>query len=132
MKNGTPKGFDSAREKAEEFAKDKETAGHLLDEAVRKANRNKRVLEEIWADLQALFRMIRAWLNGYYRTPPWQSVIFAIACVVYFVNPFDIVPDFIPGAGFIDDATVLGFVIRSIKQDIVQFLEWEAKQEKTR
>lgn len=129
MQEDKPKGFDSARQKAEEFARDKETAGYLLDEAAKKAERNKRVLDEIWADLQALLRMIRAWLDGRYRTMPWQSVVFAIACVVYFVNPFDIIPDFIPGAGFLDDATVLGFVIKSIKQDIEQFLSWEKTQD---
>lgn len=123
-----PKGFDRAQNTAEEFLKDKEKTGYLLDEAIKKAARNDTALESVWADLQAVFRLVKAWIHGEYKEIPWQTLIFALAGVVYFVNPFDIVPDFIPGAGFLDDATVIGFVIRSIKKDIKLFLSWENSQ----
>lgn len=129
--NGKPQGFESAQSKAEEFARDKEKTGYLLDEAVEKAQRHKAALAKIWKDLQALFRMVKAWVRGGYDRAPWRSIIFAIAGIIYFVNPFDIIPDFLPTAGFLDDATVIGFVIKSIKTDIDQFLEWEAAQELT-
>ena len=125
QKPDTPEGFQSARKLAEEFAHDKNKAAHLLDEAVSKAERNRTVLDKIWQDLQALFRLLKAWRAGHYPHVPWQTVVFAIAGVVYFVNPFDIVPDFLPGAGYLDDATVVGFVIKSIRQDIENFLAWE-------
>lgn len=124
-----PQGFENAESKAQEFAKDKEKTGHLLDEALRKAERNKSVLENIWEDLQALIRLSKAWLKGNYIQTPWQTIVFAIAGIIYFVNPFDIVPDFIPGAGYLDDATVIGFVIKSVKRDIEQFLLWEQTQD---
>ncbi len=117
--------FNSAKHKAEEFAKDKEKAGYLLEEAAAKADRNRTVLEDVWKDLQTLFRLLSAWKNGDYDILPLQSIIFALASVVYFVNPFDIIPDFLPLGGYLDDATVLSFVLKSIKSDINQFLEWE-------
>ena len=126
-----PKGFATARKKAEEFLKDKETAGHLLDEAVEKARRHKSTLENIWEDLQTLIRLGKAWKNGEYKDVPWQTIVFAIAGIIYFVNPFDIVPDFIPGAGFLDDATVIGFVIKSLQHELEKFLAWESVQQTT-
>ena len=123
-----PEGFENAQDKAQEFFKDKEKTGHLLDEALRKAERNKNVLENIWVDLQALLRLTKAWLKNEYTQIPWQTIVFAIAGIIYFVNPFDIVPDFIPGAGYLDDATVIGFVIKSIRREIKQFLDWEKAQ----
>lgn len=119
------KEFNNAKDKAEEFAKDKEKAGYLLEEAAAKAERNRTVLEDVWSDLQTLFRLLKAWKNGDYVTLPLQSIVFALASVVYFVNPFDIIPDFLPLGGYLDDATVLSFVLKSIKNDINQFLEWE-------
>lgn len=124
-KDNQPKGFRQAKQKAEELLIDQETAGYLLTEAEEKAQRNKSVLENIWEDLQSLIRLGRAWKAGTYREIPWQSIVFAIAGVIYFVNPFDLVPDFIPGAGYLDDATVIGFVVKSLKQDILRFLQWE-------
>ncbi len=126
-----PEGFENAQNKAQEFVKDKEKIGHLLDEALRKAERNKNVLENIWVDLQALMRLTKAWLKNEYTQIPWQTIVFAIAGIIYFVNPFDIVPDFIPGAGYLDDATVIGFVIKSIRREIKQFLDWEKAQSST-
>ncbi|MFQ5709353.1 MAG: YkvA family protein [bacterium] len=123
--NQEPEGFESAQNTAEAFAKDKEKTGYLLREAAEKAERNRNVLESIWDDLQALFRLVKAWVSGEYKYVPWQTIVFAIAGVVYFVNPFDFVPDFLPGAGYLDDATVVGFVLKSIKNDIEQFLAWE-------
>jgi len=123
-----PEGFENAQNKAEEFAKDKQKTDYLLNEALKKAERNKNVLENIWTDLQALIRLTRAWLKSEYTQTPWQTIVFAIAGIIYFVNPFDIVPDFIPGAGYLDDATVIGFVIKSIRREIKQFLDWEKAQ----
>ena len=123
-----PEVFENAQNKAEEFAKDKQKTDYLLNEALKKAERNKNVLENIWTDLQALIRLIKAWLKSEYTQTPWQTIVFAIAGIIYFVNPFDIVPDFIPGAGYLDDATVIGFVIKSIRREIKQFLDWEKAQ----
>lgn len=120
-----PKGFSKAADTAREFARDPEKTGYLLDEAVEKAARNRTLIDSIWDDLQALIRLVRAWLRGEYSVAPWQTIVFAIAGIVYFVNPFDLMPDFIPGGGYLDDATILGFVLKSIKNDIAQFLEWE-------
>ncbi|MFQ5637966.1 MAG: YkvA family protein [bacterium] len=120
-----PAGFDSAQHTAEEYAHDREKASYLLEEAEKKAERHKRVLEKVWTDLQSLIRMAKAWIRGEYKEMPWQTIIFAMAGIIYFVNPFDIVPDFLPSVGFLDDATVIGFVLKSIKQDIEEFLHWE-------
>jgi len=120
-----PEGFKSAQGTAEEFAKDREKTGHLLEEAIAKAGRNRKVLEKVWENLQALMRLVKAWVNGSYTEVPWKTIIYAIAAIVYFVNPFDVMPDFIPGAGFLDDAGIIAFVVNSIKNHIELFKEWE-------
>ena len=120
-----PERFNEAKRAAEEYARDKTKTAYLLEEAVQKAERHKKTLQGIWHDLQALFRLVRAWVRGEYREMPWRTIVFAIAGVIYFVNPFDLVPDFLPSMGFLDDATVVGFVLKSIKADIDDFLAWE-------
>ncbi len=97
----------------------------LLRNAVSKADKNKSLLKKVWSDLMTLFRLIRAYISGEYRDVPWQTIVFALAAVIYFVNPLDLIPDAIPFFGFIDDSSVIGFVIYSISGDLKRFLEWE-------
>jgi len=120
-----PDGFDDAEASASEYVKDKEKTEHLLTEAVRKADREKGVLEKIWLDLQVLFRLIRAWMTGAYTQVSLKTILIAIAAIIYFVNPFDIISDFLPGIGYLDDVTVIAFAVRSIKKELDEFLEWE-------
>ncbi len=123
-----PPGFDSAKKRAESLASDKTRVSSLLASAVFKAGKNRRSLKKIWNDLSTLIRLIRAWVSGTYRNVPWQTIVLAIAAVVYFVNPFDLISDFIPFIGYLDDATVVAFVAASITNDLAKFNEWEHTQ----
>ena len=48
-----------------------------------------------------------------------------VASLIYFVSPIDLIPDFILGLGFIDDATVLAWTIRACAADLAAFIAWE-------
>jgi uncharacterized membrane protein YkvA (DUF1232 family) len=120
-----PPGLDDATATAETFAQDKTTAKYLLDAARRKAQENRATLKKSWEDLSTLLRLVNAWVDGAYSQVPWKTVVSAIAALIYFVNPFDVVPDFIPFSGFVDDATVIGFVLTTIQSEIDKFRQWE-------
>ena len=45
------------------------------------------------------------------RVPPRYKVL-GLAALLYLLNPFDVIPDFLPGVGYLDDAAALaGFVV---------------------
>jgi uncharacterized membrane protein YkvA (DUF1232 family) len=111
---------------AKEYAANPEKAQYLVSSARKKAQRNKNALVKIWDELMALFRLIGAWAKGKYR-PPWRTVILAIVAIIYFVNPFDLVPDFIPVFGYVDDVGVVGAILALIRGDVNHFMEWEEK-----
>lgn len=110
---------------AKDYASDKNKTAHLIDEALEKAKKNKGMLSEIWDDLMALIRLVKAWVQGKYKDVPWETIIWAIVAIIYFVNPFDLIPDFIPFIGYLDDALVIAWVVRSIKKDLDDFKDWE-------
>jgi uncharacterized membrane protein YkvA (DUF1232 family) len=113
------------KKSAEEYASDKKKTAHLLDEAPKKSGRHKGVLAKCWDDLTTLIRLVRAYIDGKYRSVPCETIIWAIAAIIYFVNPFDLIPDFIPGIGYLDDAVVVALVVASIRNDIEHFRDWE-------
>ena len=72
-------------------------------------------------DLVTVLELLRAWMKGEYGEVPWSTLILGTGAVIYFVNPFDAIPDILPAAGLLDDASVLGFVLAAAKNDIEKF-----------
>ena len=71
-------------------------------------------------------RMIRAYQSGDYQRTPWKSLLLITAGIIYFVSPLDLIPDFIPVLGFMDDITVLLWILNSVGKDVEKYEEWEA------
>lgn len=86
--------------------------------------KKKGPLEEIWDNIQLLFGMVKDWISGEYKEIPVGSIVVIIMGLLYFVSPVDIIPDFIPG-GLVDDALVLGLVIKQVKSDIEKYKAWK-------
>ena len=58
-----------------------------------------------------------------------------LGALVYFCDPEDIIPDHIPGLGFLDDAIYVELVIRELKAEIEsyeEFCEFRAAEEERR
>jgi uncharacterized membrane protein YkvA (DUF1232 family) len=77
-----------------------------------------------WESLQIFLRLLRAHLSGKFRTPA-DSILTVIAVVIYFVSPFDLIPDSVPVLGLIDDATVVMSVAKANLTLISSFRTWE-------
>ena len=76
-------------------------------------------------ELKTLLRLIRAYATGQYRDVPLQSMVLIVAAVVYVVSPLDLIPDFIPAVGGLDDLTVLTFALKVVREELDEFLAWE-------
>ena len=127
MSTQPPRGFAQAQSQAESAARDKNKTKQLLRDALNKAFQNRNQLKSVWEDLMAVCRMLKAWSKGDYQSVPWKTIVLSLATIIYFLNPFDVAPDFIPGVGYLDDAVVLGFVVNSIKKELEKFLRWESE-----
>ena len=122
--------FREATSKAEAYAKNPQRLRQLFDEALKKSQRIPRgPFAETWAYLLAMLRLIRAYQIGRYREMPWQSLIVVIIAIIYFVSPIDVIPDWVPVLGLIDDAFLVGLMLKSVKDDLDAFMEWETSQE---
>lgn len=125
---------EKTRNKAEEYARDPGKSGRLLADALKKADaqdHSQGPLADVWQNLTALFRLLQAYSRREYTDIPWGSIVMVVIAIIYFVSPIDLVPDFLPVAGYVDDATVIAFVIRQIKGDLDKFTAWEAGQKQS-
>ncbi|MFT7526794.1 MAG: uncharacterized membrane protein YkvA (DUF1232 family) [Arenicella sp.] len=85
-------------------------------------------LAGVFDSITASFRLIKAYAAGEYRQISLESMALIVASIIYFVMPFDAVPDFILGLGLLDDAALLAWTFRSVAQDIEAFIGWEKDQ----
>lgn len=118
-------GYKKYESKAREYFNDKEKVKDLFNEATQKAETNKDALDEIIEKLQLLLEVLQAWYKGTYKEIPKKSIIMIIASIIYFVSPVDLIPDFIVGAGYVDDAAVIAFAIKQIAEDLEKFKLWK-------
>lgn len=84
-----------------------------------------RMIGRLWSDLPLLARLLRAWKNGSYPGLSLRTLASLAAALLYVVSPIDLVPDFIPGIGMIDDVVVLALLLQSLAQDLAVFRAWE-------
>jgi uncharacterized membrane protein YkvA (DUF1232 family) len=124
---------DRTKTRAEDYLRSPEKAKRLLSEAIEKAHSkeaHKGPLRDVWNKLTAIFRLFRAYINREYTDIPWVSIVLIVVAILYFVSAFDLILDFIPGIGFIDDAAVIAFVLSQVSADLDKFMAWEANQKK--
>jgi uncharacterized membrane protein YkvA (DUF1232 family) len=119
--------YERAKSKASEYANDPEKLKGLIGDATKKAESNKGPLKEVWDTLMAFFRLLHAYSQGHYREVPTLSLIMIIVSIIYFLSPVDLIPDFIPVAGYLDDAALLGWTMKTVKSDIDNFMSWEQR-----
>ncbi len=54
---------------------------------------------------------------------PWTVKASVVGLAAYIASPFDLIPDWIPGAGYVDDALlfgiVLNYVFAAIPEDVL-------------
>jgi len=120
--------LDKAKEKASTIAGDKEKVDELLSATREKLSNLKfenSKISKLGHTLRTMIRLVQAYINGSYREIPWKSLLALIGGLVYFMMPVDLVPDFIPFTGLLDDFTVIMFISGALRQDIQDFLDWE-------
>ena len=101
----------------------------VYNDSTNKASENKdKMGSGLWSDVKTLQSMLKAILNKTYKVPK-KTALYVIAGLLYFVNPFDLVPDFVLGLGYLDDAAVLAFVIKKLKKEIDKFKELNSFQD---
>jgi uncharacterized membrane protein YkvA (DUF1232 family) len=116
--------FELATIRAESYVGHEEKLRCLLEKAIRKSEKCYEFLLAPWKSLQIFLRLLRAHLAGKFRAPA-DSIVMVIAAVIYFVSPFDLIPDSIPVLGLIDDAAVVTYVAKANLTLLSTFRTWE-------
>lgn len=73
---------------------------------------------------KVMFSMLRDTATGRYPYIPWLTVATIVLMLLYVLNPLDLIPDFIPFIGYVDDLVVLTVGLGWIETDLHNYLDW--------
>ena len=71
--------------------------------------------------VRLMVMMVTDYKDGTYRKIPAFSIWMIVFALVYVVGPFDLIPEFIPGMGWLDDAFVVGLVFGAVSHDLKKY-----------
>lgn len=94
------------------------------DEIERKFNPSG-PLGKFIGDLKILFSLVNDYRKGDYREIPWTSIAAIVGALLYVFSPIDLIPDFIPVVGLLDDAAVVALCLKAIDGDLQRYAEWK-------
>jgi uncharacterized membrane protein YkvA (DUF1232 family) len=83
-------------------------------------------LQRFFADFKVLFSMLKDYWSGRYRAVPYWTIAAVTFALLYVINPIDLIPDFIPVVGYIDDAMVVAACIALVREDLHKYRKWRA------
>ena len=99
---------------------------NLIKRALQKvtetaANSNLTVVKLLNHYIVLFSQMIKAYVQGTYRKLPAIALAKIAAVLIYFISPFDFIPDVLPIIGFTDDLALVLWVGKSIKNELDEF-----------
>ena len=101
----------------------KETLGK--EDEIKKLFKRVKVLAKYCNDLCEIFELLRDRVAGVYKETPWKTIAALTGALIYVLSPIDLILDFIPGIGFLDDAIVIGLAIRLALPDLEKYRAWK-------
>lgn len=127
------------KEAKKELEKGKKEAEQLLNEPekleviLQSLEKKLKVIPKLGDTLSivpTMISLVRSYIKKEYTKIPMGTIISIICALIYILNPFDIVPDSIPGFGLVDDAAVIMVCLKLVESDIKAYEKWRKENKK--
>lgn len=115
--------------KAKELLGDRDKMDRFLEKLEKKL-RVVPLAGSVLSNIPTLAQLLKAYLKGQYKEIPMGSIVALVGALIYFVSPIDVIPDFLPGVGLLDDAGVIAACLKLIQSDVDEFRAWRAEQDR--
>ncbi len=112
-------GDSSWSNRAKEYLNDKEKTNGLLQKFQEFLQDGR--LAEIKDNMLECINYVRDIISGKYKDYSVAALLSILAGIIYVVSPIDIIPDFLPIAGMVDDAAVFLFIVQSVNGELEKY-----------
>ena len=124
-----PRRYGDYERRADGLVSSKERLKNLATQAARKLSGTASTrIDRVRDQLILCIALVRRWMHGEYDGVSRQTIVAVTAALLYFVVPLDVIPDFLIGVGFIDDASVVGYVMTMLAAEMDTFRRWQERE----
>ena len=82
-------------------------------------------IKELFEDGKNMISLVKDFRNGEYRDISWGTIGMIVFAFLYLVSPIDLIPDFIPILGLIDDVLIFRLALSFIRDDLDRYVDWK-------
>ena len=112
------------------YTRGKDFNAYINDDAIRdKIDKAYPALKSALKNVRVLYSIFKDAVNGNYKLPP-ASVAMIGGGLLYFILPTDLIPDFIPVVGYLDDLAVLTTIMNTLGKEINEYRVWRKSNDK--
>ena len=85
---------------------------------------------EYLSDIACMVSLVRSYIKKEYTDIPLGTILSIVVTLLYIISPVDLIPDVIPGVGYLDDIALLVWVLKSIHSDVEEYKQWRVDNNK--
>ena len=82
------------------------------------------------AEIPMMASLVKSYVKNEYTDIPIGTIVAVLGALIYFVSPVDLIPDNIPGAGYIDDGVVITVCLKMVDSDLQEYKIWREQNGK--
>ena len=107
------------------YTRGKDFNDYINDKTIGdKINKAYPALRSALKNVRLLYALFKDSARGKYKLPP-ASVAMIGGGLLYFILPADLIPDFIPVVGYLDDLAVLRTIMNALNKEISEYRKWK-------
>jgi len=111
--------------KAKRYLKNPSSLKELINNSLAYAE-NHETLSGIVTKVKLLGNYVLDVVQNRYQGYSKRSVILCIAGLIYLISPIDLIPDFIPVAGLLDDAVIIGYIFTQLHEELLKYSKFKS------
>lgn len=128
---------------SQEMALDELKKGYKSSEKIIKEDKLEELLQRLEEKLKAVPKigerlshipvfasLIKSYVRKEYTKIPLGTLTAIVSALLYVISPMDLIADFIPGLGYVDDADVVLACFCLVETDIKEYLKWREENGK--
>ena len=96
----------------------------LLLKKLKQKMKSLPMVGSVLANVPTMFKLLNSYLKGDYTDIPRKELVIIVSAVSYLVSPIDLVPDFIPVVGLMDDMAIISICIKATQCELEKYLVW--------